>query len=93
MSLDSGVSLGTLIVSMSVLLVSGGIAWGLLQQRVSTLEKEVAALSGFSSRLTRVETKVESIQDDVTEIKNDTKAALTELRSFAAAERAERRRP
>lgn len=55
MDLNSGVSLGTLIVTLSGVLITGGIAWGSLLQRVKTLEKEVATLSGFAERLTRIE--------------------------------------
>lgn len=40
---------------MSVLLVTSGIAWGGLLQRVKTLEREVAALSGFADLLSRID--------------------------------------
>jgi hypothetical protein len=41
MNLSSGVSLGQLLIAFSVLLVSGGVAWGGLLQRVKTLERDV----------------------------------------------------
>lgn len=55
MDLSSGVSLGTLLVTIGGVLVTGGIAWGSLLQRVQTLEKEVATLTGFGERLARIE--------------------------------------
>ena len=55
MNLDSGVSLGQLLLALGVMLTTGGIAWGALIQRVNTLEKEVETLSGFDKRLITIE--------------------------------------
>jgi hypothetical protein len=55
MDLSSGVSLGQLVFTTATLLVTSGIAWGGLFQRVKTLEKEMAAMSGLAERLTRIE--------------------------------------
>lgn len=55
MNLEAGVNLGTLIVTLAGVLITGGVAWGALLQRVKTLEKEVEALSGFAERLARIE--------------------------------------
>jgi hypothetical protein len=82
MNLEAGASVGQVIIAFATLLVSGGIAWGGLMQRVKALEKQVEGLPGISERLRVVETKVESIQEDVTDIKSGVRDVLTEIRSF-----------
>lgn len=89
-NLESGATLGQLLIAATVMLVSSGIAWGNLLTRVRTLEKQI---DGLPHRLTRVETVVEGIQSDVTEIKGDVKDALTELRSFRPEAPTRPRRP
>lgn len=69
MNLSSGVSLGQLILAFGVMLVTGGVAWGALMQRVKTLEHEVEALSGFSATLARIDERLSNLVDDVKEIK------------------------
>lgn len=68
MNLASGVSLGQLLVSLGVMLVAGGVAWGSLLQRVRTLEKEVAALAGFGERLARIEEQNKSIKSALDQV-------------------------
>lgn len=55
MNLETGVNLGTLLVSLFGVIVTAAIAWGSLLQRVKALEKEVESLAGFAERLTRIE--------------------------------------
>lgn len=69
MNLSSGVSLGQLILAFGVMLVTGGIAWGMLMQRVNTLEREVEALSGFAATLARIDERLSNLIIDVREIK------------------------
>jgi Tfp pilus assembly protein PilN len=69
MNLDSGVSLGQLILAISVMLATGGVAWGGLMQRVKTLEKEVEALSGFAATLARLDERTHNMAQDISEIK------------------------
>lgn len=69
MNLSSGVSLGTLLFSFASMLVVVGIAWGILLQRVKTLEREVAALSKFAETLARIDERILNIKEDVQEIK------------------------
>lgn len=69
MNLSSGVSLGQLILAFGVMLVTGGVAWGALMQRVKTLEHEVEALSGFSATLARIDERLSNLVDDVKDIK------------------------
>lgn len=69
MDLDAGVSLGQLMLSIGVLLVTGGIAWGGLLQRMKTLEREVEALSGFAVTLARIDERIMALVEDVGEIK------------------------
>lgn len=68
MDLNSGVSLGQLLLSFGVLLVTGGIAWGGLLQRVKTLEKEVDTLSGFAERLARIEEQTKATNAAIAQI-------------------------
>lgn len=65
MNLSSGVSIGQLLLALSILLLSGGVAWGSLAQRVKTLEREVEALSGFAERLTRIEERADFIKSEL----------------------------
>lgn len=69
MNLESGVSLGTLLLTLFGVILTGGIAWGALLQRVKTLEKEVATLSGFAVTLGQMQTEIGHIKkgiDDLT---------------------------
>lgn len=68
MNLESGVSLGQLLLSIAVLLATGGVTWGGLLQRVKTLEKEVEALSGFSSALAVLQTEIGHIKTEIEKI-------------------------
>lgn len=63
LDLEAGVSLGQLLLALGVLMITGGIAWGGLMQRVKTLEKEVTSLSGFAERLTRIEERTNRAVD------------------------------
>lgn len=82
MNLETGATLGQLVLAIVTTMLAGGIAWGSLLQRVRALEKQVEGLPEVSNRLTRVETIVDGIQGDVVEIKADMKTALQELRTF-----------
>ena len=68
MSLDSGVSLGQLLLALGVMLTTGGIAWGALIQRVKTLEKEVEALSGFATTLAVMQSELTHIKRGIDNI-------------------------
>ncbi|MDO8912288.1 MAG: hypothetical protein Q8N10_03260 [Phenylobacterium sp.] len=68
MTLESGVSIGQLLLAILVLLASGGTAWGALLQRVKTLEKEVEALSGFAVKLATMEADIGHIKTGITQI-------------------------
>lgn len=68
MNLESGVSLGQMLFGIGVMLVTGGIAWGALLQRVKTLEKEVEALSGFSTTLAVMQTEIGHIKSGIEQI-------------------------
>lgn len=68
MDLASGVSLGQMILAIGVMLVTGGIAWGALLQRVKTLEKEVEALSGFGTTLAVMQTEISHIKSGIEQI-------------------------
>jgi dipeptide/tripeptide permease len=67
-NLESGVSLGTLLLTLGGVLVTGGIAWGALLQRVKTLEREVEALSGFAVSMAKVESEVGHIKSAIEQI-------------------------
>lgn len=69
MNLSSGVSLGQLLLAFAVMLVTGGIAWGALLQRVKTLEREVVALSGVATTLARMDERLSNLVADVKDIK------------------------
>ena len=68
MSLDSGVSLGQLIVALTVILLGGAMTWGSLLQRVKTLEKEVEALSGFATTLAVMQSELTHIKRGIDNI-------------------------
>ena len=68
MNLESGVSLGQLLLALFVLIGTGGIAWGALMQRVKTLEKEVEALSGFATTLAVMQTEIGHIKAGIERI-------------------------
>lgn len=87
LNLGDSVSLGELLLALVVSLVTGGIAWGSAMQRIKTLEEKAQGWSGLDARLTRVETKVDGITGDISEIKGDVKQALQELRSFSPSPR------
>lgn len=55
MDLSAGVSLGQMLLALGGTLVTCGVAWGSLSQRVKTLEKELETMSGLAERLTRIE--------------------------------------
>lgn len=82
MNLEAGVNVGQLLLAIAVMLVTSGIAWGGLLTRVRQMEKQLEGFPGVSERLRVVETKVEDIQGDVSEIKGDVKGVLQELRTF-----------
>jgi hypothetical protein len=63
--LSSGVSVGQLLLSMSLILVTGGIAWGSITQRVKSLEREVETLAGLTERLTRIEEQTGFIRQEI----------------------------
>lgn len=68
LDLQSGVNVGTLLLTLSGVLAAGGVGWGSLLQRVRTLEREVAVLSGFAERLTRIEEQTGFIRTAVEQI-------------------------
>ena len=68
MNLESGVSLGQLLLALFVLLAGGGTAWGALLQRVKTLEKEVEALSGFAVTLATMQAEIGHIKEGIATI-------------------------
>jgi hypothetical protein len=55
MDLSAGVSLGQALLALGGTLVTCGVAWGSLLQRVKTLEKEMEHVAGMAERLTRIE--------------------------------------
>lgn len=61
MNLSAGVSLGQLLLALGAILLSGGVAWGGMLQRIKTLEKEVEALSGFAEGLARIDERTNDI--------------------------------
>lgn len=68
MNLESGVSLGQLLLAIGVLMVTGGVTWGGLLQRVKTLEKEVETLSGFAVTLATMQTEIGHIKTGINQI-------------------------
>lgn len=68
MNLESGVSLGQLLLAIAVLLATGGVTWGGLLQRVKTLEREVEALSGFAVTLATMQAEIGHIKSGIEQI-------------------------
>lgn len=68
MNLSAGVSLGQLLLAFGAIVLSGGVAWGGVLQRIKTLEKEVEALSGFAERLTRIEERTGYVASEIGKI-------------------------
>jgi hypothetical protein len=68
MSLDSGVSLGQLLLAFAVLLATGGVTWGGMLQRVKTLEREVEALSGFAVTLATMQADLGHLKTSIDHI-------------------------
>ena len=56
---------------LAILLQTGGALWwaAAVSERVNYLEKQLSASAPQADRLTRVEVKIEAIQDGITEIK------------------------
>jgi len=69
MNLQTGVSLGQLLLAFGTMLVVSGVAWGSLLQRVKTLEREVKALAGFADLLTRIDERTLNTAEDVRDLK------------------------
>ena len=69
LDLETGVSLGTLLLAFAVMLVTGGVAWGSLLQRVQVVEREIAKLAGFGDRLTTMEADIKHVKSDIGEMK------------------------
>lgn len=70
MNLSAGVSLGQLLLALGAILLSGGVAWGGMLQRIKTLEKEVEALSGFAEGLARIDERTTRMANDIGTIMN-----------------------
>lgn len=70
MNLSAGVSLGQLLLALGAILLSGGVAWGGMLQRIKTLEKEVEALSGFAEGLARIDERTTLMANDIGTIMN-----------------------
>jgi hypothetical protein len=70
LNLESGVSLGQLLLAIAVLLATGGVTWGGLLQRVKTLEREVEALSGVAVTLATINAEIAHIKTGVEAITN-----------------------
>lgn len=68
MDLEAGVSLGQLLLALGVLMITGGITFGGLMQRVKTLEKEVASLSGFAVAIGKLETDIGHVKKGIEQI-------------------------
>jgi hypothetical protein len=68
LNLESGVSLGQLLLALAVLLATGGVTWGGLLQRVKTLEREVEALSGFAVTLATMQAEIGHIKTGIEQI-------------------------
>lgn len=65
MSLDSGASLGQLLLAFVAVLLGGGVTWGGLIQRVKTLEREVEALSGVAVTLATMKAELAHIKTGI----------------------------
>lgn len=68
MNLESGVSLGELLLSLAAVLVSGGVAWGGVVQRIKTLELEVSAMKDLDVRVARIETKLDGLVEQLRDL-------------------------
>ena len=91
MSLSSGVSLGQLILALSVVLVTSGVAWGGLLQRVRTLETQLKAMSGFAEAIGRIDERTLQMGKDLSAIKGS--GFFAEPPDYVALSRQGRRRP
>jgi hypothetical protein len=62
----------------AICLQTGGMIWfaSALNERVSNLEKLTSASPAQDTRLTRVEVRMEQVQKDVSEIKDDVKGLV-----------------
>jgi HAMP domain-containing protein len=68
MNLESGVSLGQLLLALAVLLGTGGVTWGGLLQRVKTLEREVEALADVATTLATMKAEIGHIKTGIEQI-------------------------
>lgn len=68
MNLEAGVSLGQLLLAIGVVVCAGGVTWGGLMQRVKTLEKEVAELSGFAVTLATMQAEISHIKSGIEQL-------------------------
>lgn len=61
-----------LALILAILLQTGGIVWwgATASERLSALERKADLAAPQDTRLTRVETKLESVQDGIAEIKS-----------------------
>jgi hypothetical protein len=62
LNLESGASLGQVLLAFSVMLVTSGITWGSLFQRVKTLEAEVNQLSDVKTELAVIKSEMSHIK-------------------------------
>lgn len=88
MNLDSTVSLGSLLLSLGVVLISSGIAWGGLLARVRALERQVEKLENIPERLAAIETAARNTEAMVTRL---LERVMDEPRSFTPPKGDERR--
>lgn len=58
-----------IILTLVAQTVTFGFWWGATNQRISALEEKATLAAAQPERLARVETKLESVQDGITEIK------------------------
>lgn len=70
LNLESGASLGQVLLAFSVMLVTSGITWGSLFQRVKTLEAEVNQLSDVKTELAVIKSEMSHIKSGVEAITN-----------------------
>jgi hypothetical protein len=68
MNLETGVNLGTLLLSLFVVVATALVGWGSLLQRVKTLEKEVESLSGFAVTLATMQAEISHIKSGIEQI-------------------------
>ena len=79
----SYVSIGTAI-TLLIAAVGGGAKMGALASEVEDLQQEQTARQEERDRLVKVEQKVENIENDLDEVKADTKAILDAVREIQA---------